>query len=158
MKTPRTLKLTRKQLDEKFKKIREANFQMPSRGWINAIREALGMSQAQLAKRLKISRQGLNKAELQEVNGNLEVKTLKKIAEGINCDLIYFLVPKESLEKMIDRQVELLAKKIVMQTEKHMALENQGTKESFQKKMIAELSEELKSKGAKIWEVSDGEN
>ena len=51
---------------------------------------------------------------------------------------------------MVEDQDLILAKRIVNETEKHMELENQGTGQSFQKKMIADLAEELKSAGKKI--------
>ena len=150
----KNIKLSREQLDKKLQQVAKSGAFVPPRGWIRAIRESLGMSQAQLAKRLKVTRQSLNRMENEEIKGSLELKTLRKIANALSCELIYVFLPKKNLGQIVEDQALLLAKRIVSETEKHMLLENQGTRQDFQKKMIADLAEELKGAGKKIWDIN----
>lgn len=68
---------------------------MPSKGWIRAIREALGMSLRQMASRLGTSAPGARKLEESEANGTISLKSLRRAAEALDCIIIYALVPKD---------------------------------------------------------------
>jgi predicted DNA-binding mobile mystery protein A len=154
-KAKKATNLSRRQLDKKLESIARSGIYIPHDGWIRAVREALGMSQAQLAKRLQVTRQTLNRVEKAEVTGSIEIKTLRKIAQALGCELAYVLIPKtKSLEKTLLDQATLVARKIVDATEKHMALENQQTDKKFQEKAISELADEIANEGGKkVWGV-----
>src|SRR6266403_836753 len=90
--------LSRSHLDERFKKMNAVGrFQPPLRGWIKAIREALGMSTLQLAKRLKIKQPSVVALEQSEAKGTIELATLRRVAEALDCTLVYALVPNKPL-------------------------------------------------------------
>ena len=61
--------------------------QPPKQGWISAVRRALGMTAKQLAERVGLSQPRIAKMELNE--NNLKISTMKKIAEGLDCDFVY---------------------------------------------------------------------
>jgi predicted DNA-binding mobile mystery protein A len=158
-KTQKATKLSREQLDKKLQTIAKSGIFTPAKGWIHAIREALGMSQSQLAERLKITRQSLHRIENSENSGGLELKTLMKVADALDCEVGYVLLPRKGLENTVRGQALKLAKRIVAETEKHMRLERQGTGSDFQGKAVVDLTEELiREGGKKIWSINDQEN
>ena len=68
------------------------------------MRNALGMSVSQLAKRLNITQSSASGLEKREKEGRLTLKKLKEMANAMDCDLIYAFVPRDSLEKTIHDQ------------------------------------------------------
>ena len=93
---------SRSQLDERFRELGPATrYAAPVRGWIKAIREALGMSTAQLAKRLGIKQPSLVALEQSEAKGSIELATLRRVAEALDCTLVFALVPDKPLESTV---------------------------------------------------------
>ena len=96
------LALQRRQLDAKLRRAASLRtVETPKRGWIRAIRTALGMSSAQLGKRLGMSSQGALDLERREARGTITVASLRKAAEALNCELVVALVPRTSLEETV---------------------------------------------------------
>jgi len=117
---------SRSHLDKRFKEIGPAvRFAPPVRGWIKAIREALGMSTAQLAKRLRIKQPSIIALEQSEAKGTIELATLRRVAEALDCTLVYALVPKKPLEAMVRGRARSLARRRLEAVEHSMLLENQ---------------------------------
>lgn len=81
----------------------------PHSGWLRAIRDALGMTAAQLGARLGITPTSVFEMERREADGTVTLKTLEKAAEAIGCKLVYALVPDESLEATVQRRARKLA-------------------------------------------------
>ena len=52
---PEDREAARRQLDKRLSQLNADALARPPRGWVKAIREALGMTSAQLAKRLGVS-------------------------------------------------------------------------------------------------------
>src|ERR1700689_2428813 len=93
---------SRSQLDERFKALGAVSrYNSPVRGWIKAIREALGMTTEQLAGRLGVKQPTVAKMEQSEVKGSIELATLRRVAEALDCTLVYVFVPKKPLEATI---------------------------------------------------------
>ncbi|MBU3984898.1 MAG: mobile mystery protein A, partial [Proteobacteria bacterium] len=91
--------IARRQLDAtlaKFSEVRKV--QLPPKGWIRAVREALGMSGKQLAGRLNVSQPRVHKLEQSEPSGALTLKTMRQVAEALDCVFVYALVPRSTLE------------------------------------------------------------
>lgn len=101
----------------------------PPRGWIKAIREALGMSTAQLARRMGISQPGVVTLEQSEASGTVKLETLQRAAEALNCRLVYALVPEGSLETMVRERARKIAMRHLGTVEHTMKLENQGVED-----------------------------
>lgn len=66
----------------------------PSRGWLKAIRESLGLSHAAVAKRIGISRQAYFEIEQREDRQKISIENLSRAAAALKCQLVYFLVPQ----------------------------------------------------------------
>ena len=124
---PKNIAIARKQLDIRFQDIKKPGlFARPQYGWIRAIRDSLGMSAAQLARRLGVSQPRVTALEQGEVKGRLTLQTLEKTAEALNCTLVYALVPNQSLEKMVQDRAEKIAAARLKTVGHTMDLEDQG--------------------------------
>jgi predicted DNA-binding mobile mystery protein A len=69
---------------------------MPARGWLRAIREAVGLSQVQVAVRAGVKRQSYAQFESAEEKGSISVASLRRAAGAMDCELVYFIVPREA--------------------------------------------------------------
>ena len=117
---------SRAQLDKRFQEFGAAKrYAPPVRGWIKAIREALGMSTSQLAHRLKIKQPSLVSLEQSEARGSIELATLRRVAEALDCTLVYALVPNKPLETMVHDRARAFARRRHEHVEHSMLLEDQ---------------------------------
>lgn len=66
----------------------------PAGGWLRAVRQSLGLSQAVVAKRIGITQQAYARFERGEVNGTLSLGNLHRAAVAMDCDLVHFFVPR----------------------------------------------------------------
>src|ERR1700733_8532626 len=99
----------------------------PSKGWIRTIRQALGVSSGDLARRLGTSRQLPLQLEKGEAEDRITLKSLRAVANALDCDLVYALVPRaHSMQELIENRARAEAKMRVLGVEHSMALENQA--------------------------------
>jgi predicted DNA-binding mobile mystery protein A len=118
----------RQTLDERLLPLKPAErFTPPPKGWIRAIRNALGMTSGQLAQRLKVSPQTANAFEKSEASGAIQLKTLRRAAEALDCRLVYALVPNSSLEEAVRARALKIARRDLGRVAHTMTLEAQGT-------------------------------
>ena len=119
--------LARKNLDRRLSPLRESKeLGRPPRGWIRAIRKALGMTTEQLANRLGVSQPRVVQLEKSEIEGSVTLKTLRQAAEGLECTLVYALVPNEPLDEILRRRARAVADNQLALTNHTMRLENQA--------------------------------
>jgi predicted DNA-binding mobile mystery protein A len=127
--TSRQALQARRNLDRRFATLGRPNqFAAPRSGWIRAIREALGMSSAALGHRLGVSAQAVRAMETSEVEGRIRINTLRRAAEAMDCVFVYVILPKTSLETVVQRQATKIAEGQLTATSHSMALEDQATK------------------------------
>lgn len=124
----------------------------PPEGWVRTVRKALGMSGAQLARRLGVTRAFVSQTEKNELNGSITVKNLQQMAEAMGCRFVYAIVPEgNTTADLIALQAKDKALKLVEKTGKHMALEAQALSpqqmqyeiERLQKQMLSDLPSDL---------------
>ncbi len=65
--------------------------------------------------------------EKSEAAGTIQLNTLRRAAEALNCTLVYALVPNTSLEAMVETSARALAVRELQRVEHSMRLEAQGT-------------------------------
>lgn len=119
--------LARQQLDRRFAALRKTgDFARPRRGWIKAIREALGMSTTQLARRLRVSQSRVSQMEKAEAELAIRLQTLKQVAEALDCTLVYALVPNRPLEEIVRDRAAQISDLQLSRTDHTMRLENQA--------------------------------
>src|SRR5258706_5336772 len=66
----------------------------PSGGWARSVRQALGMSGEQLARRVGVTRATIATLERSEARGRITLASLEKLARGLGCRVAYALVPE----------------------------------------------------------------
>jgi predicted DNA-binding mobile mystery protein A len=102
--------------------------QRPARGWLRAVREATGIGQEAIARKLGVKRQSYVQLEEAEARGAITLASLQRAAEAMECELVYFVIPRES----VARSYSELAKvhdpdfKHLQASEHSMALEGQA--------------------------------
>ena len=141
---PKHKQIARQQLDKALSLFGFArNMQPPVKGWIRAVREALGMSGTQLAQRLKVSQPRIPKLEQDEVSGAVTLKTMRQAAEALDCVFVYALVPRTSLEDTVRVQARKIAVTRMQRVSHTMLLESQGLSEEEQRASLDAAVEEL---------------
>ena len=137
-------KLIRKQLDKSLDRLKDMKFSVPpQKGWIRAIREAIGMSGRQLGKRLNVSKQRIHELENEELSGSVTIKTMRKAAEALQCIYIYGLIPHENLEQIVKNRAEYISKRKMKISNQTMMLENQQLSEKETEEMTHSQAEEM---------------
>ncbi|MCB9094910.1 MAG: mobile mystery protein A [Halobacteriovoraceae bacterium] len=123
----------------------------PPKGWIRFIREALGMSSKALAKRAGISANTMSEAERAEISDSISLKRLKHLADSMNCDVVYYLLPREPIREMIEKRARHLAEQKLRNVAVHMDIEDQAVGKEFIEERLQEEIEELKY-SKKLWD------
>lgn len=98
----------------------------PPEGWVRTVRKALGMSGAQLAKRMGVTRARIAQAEQAEMSGGATIKSMQAAAEAMGCRFVYAVVPEKRIEDLITAQARKKAMALVGTASTHMALESQN--------------------------------
>jgi predicted DNA-binding mobile mystery protein A len=120
----------------------------PPRGWVRAVREALGMSAAALAARMGITAGAVTRLEQSEAADRIRLDTLRRAADALECDLVYLLVPRRPLTMVVRDRARELAHWQVAAVEQTMRLEGQATGQA--QEMEDELTEQLLHRGS-LW-------
>jgi predicted DNA-binding mobile mystery protein A len=131
---------SRSNLDERLKQFGDVRrFAPPVRGWTKAVREALGITTAQLAKRLKVKQPTVVAMEQSEAKGTIELATLRRVAEALDCTLVYAFVPHKPLETIVRDRARLFARRRREPVEHSMLLEDQSVTAKDSEKRIDEI-------------------
>ena len=142
-----------RQVDAKLAPWRDLQRRPPAAGWLRVVRRALGMSAAQLADRLSISRQSLAALERREQEGTVTLEALSKAAAALDCDLVYALVPRSRLSKTVEHQARLRAAEEIQNTAHTMRLEAQGVSAEETERLIQERALQLLSTSPRrVWD------
>jgi len=122
----------------------------PPRGWIRAIRDALGMSGAQLGRRMGMTAQSVAGLEKSEVDGKIQLDTLRRAAEALDCVVVYALVPRTSLNTMVDERARTLAVRGLDRVSHSMALEDQRVDRDQESRIANYIATSLRDRD--LWE------
>lgn len=116
----------RRHLDRRLSAMREQEYAVPPRGWIRAIRNALGMTAADLGRRMGVSQAAVAQFERAEKDSSITIRSLRSAAEALDCALVYALVPRRPLEELMRDRASSLADQQLERTHHTMSLENQA--------------------------------
>ena len=143
----------RRQLDKRLNPLRDSNsLTRPPRGWIKAIREALGMTTAQLAQRIGVSQPRVVAIEKAEINASITLDSLERAARAMDCRVVYALVPIKPLDDLVKERARIVAKKRLQSAQHSMALEAQSVEKSDEEEQLKHLIERLiKKAGSELW-------
>lgn len=136
-------------LDKKTFDLKSAKNIVPQpSGWIKTVREAIGMTVSQLATRLGVTQPRITKMESNE--DNLKLSTMKKAAEAMNCEFVYYFKPRTTFQNLVDEQAQKKAAEVLKTVNVNMALENQEIAEDEAVKDFA--SDLINTKIKQIWD------
>ena len=160
MRSTETLKglrrrIEREEIDRLFQNYPRlrVDLQPATGGWIRAIRSALGMTAKQLGQRVSVSQNAISEAERAETEGRITLNTLRKIADGLSCELVYALVPRIELDTVVHNRANQAAHKLVGDAAQAMALEDQTTEDSARTAEVTAVREGLiAASSSRIWD------
>lgn len=141
-------------LDKRFETLRPlAVSARPPKGWLRAIRDALGMTAAQLAKRMGVSQPRIVALEKAEVDGSVTLHSLQRAAEAMGCKLVYALVPERPLADTVRARAQMIATRQLRFVEHTMNLEDQAVSDGEASRELRERRvEELFRRPARLWD------
>ena len=123
----------------------------PSRGWVAAIRTALGMSRLALAKLLKVSQQTIADYEKGEVSGSITLETLRRVADALDAELIVALAPRKSVAATLRARAESIAREEMRAVIHTMRLEDQEVESEATREEYEKLVTSLLTYPRKLW-------
>ena len=138
--------LARRQLDRRLRAWRALPpdaAARPHAGWVRAIRDALGMSTEDLARRMGVSAVAVIKLEDRERRGATTLSTLARAADALDCDLVYALIPRQGLTDQVRQRAEVVARAELAPTLATMHLEDQGLDTEQADEAVADRVAEL---------------
>ncbi len=141
-------------LDKRFLALRPlVGAARPPRGWLRAVRDALGMTTAQLARRMGVTQPRIIELEKSEVSGNVTLHSLQRAAEALGCRVVYALVPERPLADVVHNRAERIAEKQLASVQHTMGLEDQAVKDKRANTELREqFIEDLLRKPARLWD------
>lgn len=120
-----------------------AALRVPSEGWLRTVRKALGMSGAQLGRRMGVTRARIAAAEQAELTGGITLRSMQAAAEAMGCRFVYAIVPPQSVEDMVTAQARKKALAVVGTVSRHMALEGQALPDDKTAQEVARLAADM---------------
>ena len=129
----------------------------PPSGWLRAVRGALGITTRQLAELIGTNHAGIAALEKREATGKVTIETLEKAARAMGCRFVYAIIPDKpnhSLDEILDRRAEIVAKRVLGRLEHSMRLEQQGSPDEEITEELRKLATELKnSLDSRLWDT-----
>jgi predicted DNA-binding mobile mystery protein A len=141
-------------LDKRFATLRPLiRNPRPPKGWLRAVRDALGMTTAQLARRIGVTQPRIIELEKAEISGTVTFHSLQRAAEALGCQVIYALVPNRPLAEVVRARAELIAEKQLVSVRHTMSLEDQTVQDKeANKELRQQFVQELLRKPARLWD------
>lgn len=145
----------RRRLDARIQRLRPlAREPRPHRGWIRAIRDALGMTTSELAARMGLSQPAVSQIEKSEQHDSIRLSTLRRTADALDCNLVYMLVPRSSLDEAAMEQARRKAARLLQPVAHHSRLEDQALTDDEAAAQIDELASEIVNRRG-LWSTID---
>jgi predicted DNA-binding mobile mystery protein A len=120
------------QLDRGLRSLKNAP-PRPDAGWLASVREALGLTLEDVARRLGIGRANVLRFEKYEASERITLHNLHRVAEAMDCELVYALIPKSgSFEDLAEKPIRDRTRQDVESVVHTMTLEDQKPENSKQ--------------------------
>ena len=133
-----------RQLDQTLSRFRDLiDLDRPPGGWLRSVRKALGMTTSQLAERLSVSQSAISKYERSEREQAITLKTLRRVASALDCELVYAVVPRIPIRERREERAREVARRRIESVQQSMELEDQAISDEEMQRQIEELTREL---------------
>jgi len=73
-----------------------------------------------------VIQQSISDLERSEVHDTIKLETLRRAADALDCDLVYFLLPRTTLDDAVNVQAQRKAAKLLESVAHHSRLEDQA--------------------------------
>ena len=90
------------------------------------------MTGGQLGRRLGVSQSTIQKLERSEQEGTIQLASLRRLAEALDCELVYVFVPRQPLERSYEMAARAVARRDLAAISHSMALEDQALDDADQ--------------------------
>jgi predicted DNA-binding mobile mystery protein A len=120
--------------------------------WVRAVRQAVGMPAVEFARRMGVQEREVYRMERAEAKSRIELGSLRRAAEALDCELIYAVTPRKgTLGEMAaahraDREKALDIKRAKNDDKRECA----GKPRLYEDPQIAALHELLRLAGLKV--------
>jgi predicted DNA-binding mobile mystery protein A len=131
-----------------------AGLQRPKGGWIRAVRQALGMTNRQLARRSgRRSAQSIHDLQQREAAETIQLNSLRELAEAMGCRLVYAIVPARPIEEMLRERATAIAHATLRRSGHSMRLEGQGLGVREEQRAVeGEIESLLEGSRKRLWD------
>ena len=110
------------------------------------------MTGEQLARRIGANKQRVARIESDESQGRVTIKTLRRVAEGLDCVFVYGFVPRTTLEETVRNRAMRVASKRMGRVSRTMELEQQGLDDREHEIILQDTTEQLMDTSVKtLW-------
>jgi predicted DNA-binding mobile mystery protein A len=110
------------------------------------------MTTRQLANLAGVTQPAVGDAERTEAKGDITLKTLRRYAAALECELVYALVPLKPLEETVEARAERIARDQIARVRHSMQLEQQGTSGELVVHEVADLKRKLlEGRRSRLW-------
>ncbi len=91
----RVRKVARVNLDEEMRPFRKPGMDKnPTNGLLRAVRKVLGIPVREIAEKAGMERSGIYEIEERELKGKVMLQSMVKLADAMDCVVVYGIVPK----------------------------------------------------------------
>lgn len=145
--------LGRKHLERRLAPLRGFNFVRPQGGWLRAMREAMGMTTRQFARRTGKVQSAVVEMEKSEARESISLASLRQAAEAMDCEFVYAIVPRVPINDLLHARATDVAAQQLARMSHTMVLENQrldrADQEAERERLIDEL---LRGPPKRLWD------
>jgi predicted DNA-binding mobile mystery protein A len=99
------------------------------------------MSASELGMRLGVRQQTIHDLEVSERRRTIQLDTLARAADAMDCDLVYALVPRTSLEETVRSRARRKAVSYLGPIAHHSRLEDQSVSDDETEAQLDDLTE-----------------
>jgi predicted DNA-binding mobile mystery protein A len=108
------------------------------------------MTGRDLAHRLSVSGAAVSQMERSEVDGGIRLDSLRRVADALDCDLVYGLLPRTTLDDTVRRQATARAARDVAMVDQMMRLEAQDLDPAELEHQVRDYADTLIREG-RLW-------
>jgi len=97
-----------RRLDRELRHFRlAAKVKDPTEDLLRAVRQALGIPMAEIARKMKSNPSVIFRLERSQARGTISLKALVRLADAMECEVVYAVVPQDgkTLEQLAERRL-----------------------------------------------------
>jgi predicted DNA-binding mobile mystery protein A len=132
----------------------QAGDERPTSGWIRALPDVVEMTSCRPGRRIGTSQPAATQFERSEVTGVIRLDSLTRVADALDCDLVYALVPRTTLDQTVRDRADLVAHREIQPVDAIMQLDDHGLTVSERQQRTDEHATWLIGTG-RLWDELD---